>query len=155
MEETWKIFPVITLYQPWATWVMRGWKDIETRTHGRFISLVGREVLIHAGMKTDGSDYALKNPYLTKEQILFEPDEMINGHILGKVKVGRFQLLNDSHSKRALINCHDTKRYGLFLSEVEKFETTIPEKGEMGIWYYDLANRRKATKNQEQIQTLF
>lgn len=31
----------ISMWQPWAWWVMRGWKTIETRTHNRFKGLAG------------------------------------------------------------------------------------------------------------------
>jgi len=137
------IFPVITLYQPWATWIMRGWKDIETRTHDRFACLNTRTILIHAAMTTDGD--AINNPYLTREQIKFNPDEMVNGCILGSVHVYDFQKLNPEHSKRALIEC-DTKRFGLFLQAINKFDTPIPVKGNMGIWYYDLENKIKVKK---------
>lgn len=139
-------FPVITLYQPWASWIMRGWKTIETRTHNRFGSLFGLHVLIHAGQRTDDSDYAIRNPYLTKEQILLNPDEVVNGAILGKVFVYNFCSLDDAHSKRALIECKETKRWGLFLSDIEVFKEPIPCKGEMGIWYYDVVKQMKVKK---------
>lgn len=136
------ILPAITLYQPWATWVMRGWKPIETRTHNRFACLVDRSILIHAGMRTDAE--AINNPYLTREQILHNPAEIINGYILGKATVQAFGKLGAEHSNAALINCGSTTRYGLFLTNVEKFETPILAKGEMGIWYYDVEGRHKA-----------
>ena len=138
-----EIVPVITLYQPWATWVMRGWKDIETRTPNRFGCLLNQKVLIHAGQKTDAS--AINNPYLTKEQLLYNPDEMINGFILGSVFVKGFGLLNDSHSKRALIECV-TPRFGLYLKDINRWEIPVLEKGEMGIWYYDLVSMTKVKK---------
>lgn len=82
------IYPVITLYQPWATWIVRGWKTIETRTHNKFACLIGKTILIHAGQKTDAS--AINNPYLTKEQLLYNPDEVINGYILCSTHVKSF-----------------------------------------------------------------
>lgn len=48
-----EIYPVITLYQPWATWIMRELKTIESRTHARFNSLLYKTILIHAGQTTD------------------------------------------------------------------------------------------------------
>src|ERR1035437_8721493 len=96
------IYPAITLYQPWATWIIRTWKDIETRTHNKFASLEGHYILIHAGKTTDES--AINNPYLTKEQILENPDEMINGFIIGKAYCYQFEILDDRFSKRALID---------------------------------------------------
>lgn len=134
------IFPVITLYQPWATWIMREWKTIETRTHDRFKCLNGRTILIHAGMKTDES--AAYNPYLTPEQIFYNPDEVVNGCILGSAYVDGFSRLCQEHAKEALIECV-TPRFGLFLTNIDVFDEPIPAKGEMGIWYYDLKNREK------------
>ncbi len=137
------IYPVITLYQPWATWIMRGWKTIETRTHDRFKSLQGKKILIHAGKITDAT--AIRNPYLTTEQLVFNPDEMINGYILGSAYVSGFRLLNKGHASRALIEC-DTKRYGLFLENTIKFLYPVPVAGEMGIWYFDMHNLIKVKK---------
>lgn len=140
------IMPVITLYQPWATWVIRGWKLIETRTHDRFKSLVGRRILIHAGKKTDASDAVVKNPYLTREQLLYNPDEVINGYILGSALVQDFRVLDERDSRLALIDCCSVIRFGLFLNETLTFAKPIKEQGEMGIWYYDIDNMCKAKK---------
>jgi hypothetical protein len=139
-----EIYPVITLYQPWATWIMREWKTIETRTHNRFSSLVGKTILIHAGMTTD--ETAINNPYLTKEQLLENPDEMVNGFILGSVYIGACGWLcgDNYENKNALIET--TNRYGLFLKNIEKFDSPIPCKGEMGIWYFDMNKKEKIKK---------
>ena len=137
------IYPVITLYQPWATWIMRGWKTIETRTHNRFKSLDGKTILIHAGLTTDAT--AINNHYLTKEQILYKPDEIINGFILGSAYSLYLGCLDPDDSINALIEC-ETLRYGLLLENVNVFAHSIPEKGEVGIWYYDLKNKCKVKK---------
>lgn len=142
------IYPVITLYQPWATWIMREWKTIETRTHNRFASLKGQTILIHAGLTTDGSDLTVKNPYLTPEQIKQNPDEMVNGFILGSAFVKNFGELGVLNSKAALIDCYHTRRWGLFLDDIVKFEKPIHEKGEMGIWYYDMERKCKVKKSE-------
>lgn len=146
MEKEKEIYPVITLYQPWATWIMREWKTIETRTHSRFESLLRKRILIHAGMKTDYSKLTVENPYLTKAQILHNPNEVINGAILGKVYVDACGWLcgDEWENKSALIETND--RYGLFLEQIEKLDQPIPVKGEMGIWYYDLENKCKVKK---------
>jgi len=137
------IYPVITLYQPWATWIMRGWKTIETRTHERFACLNGKTILIHAGKLTDVN--AVNNPYLTEDQILLNPDEMVNGYILGSAYVADYSKLLTFNSKDALIECITT-RYGLFLDQIDRWETPIPEKGEMGIWYFDTDLKMKVKK---------
>lgn len=137
------IYPVITLYQPWATWIMRGWKTIETRTHNRFACLDKKTILIHAGQKTDAS--AMNNDYLTKEQLLHKPDEIINGFILGSAYAQHLGCLDPDDGVNALIECN-TLRYGLLLSSINVFEEPIAVKGEMGIWYYDLDKREKSKK---------
>ena len=147
------ILPVITLYQPWATWIMRGWKKIETRTHNRFKSLKGQRIIIHSGQKTDGSELTTKNPYLTFEQLIYEPDEVINGYLLGTADVYDFSKLNKQHSKNALIDCHSVERWGLHLINVQEFEYPILAKGEMGIWYFDLDKMEKCKKAENVNQT--
>ena len=133
---------------------MRGWKTIETRTHNRFSCLNDKIILIHAGLKTDAD--ARNNPYLTQKQLLYNPDEMVNGYILGSVHVNKIMSLNDDHSEAALINCHTeySCRFGLFLDSVKKFDTPIPVKGEMGIWYFDMDKKRKVKKTTTQT-TIF
>lgn len=131
------ILPVITLYQPWATWIMRGWKTIETRTHSRFSCLKGQRILIHAGLKTDHN--ALHVPYLTLEQLLLNPDEMVNGFILGSAFVKDFRLLIESDWQDALCDCTG-RLWGLFLEDIERWTYPIPENGSQGIWHYDTDN---------------
>lgn len=149
------ILPVITLYQPWATWIMRRWKTIETRTHNRLSCLNNRTVLIHSGQRTDDSDLTVKNPYLTTEQILYNPDEVINGYILGSVFIYDARKLTAEDSQRALIDCGTADRYGLFLSKVHKFPKPIAVKGEMGIWYFDIDNQQKVKKTASQTSIYF
>lgn len=140
---TYNILPVITLYQPWATWIMRGWKTIETRTHPRFSSLKGQRILIHTGKYTD--PHALHNPYLTLEQLLLNPDEMVNGFILGSAFVKDFRILNENDSAAALIECK-SQRWGLFLEDIERWSIPVRESGSLGIWYYDVDNLIKVKK---------
>ncbi len=147
MEPVTNIFPVITLYQPWATWIMRGWKTIETRTHNRFKCLEHRFILIHAGMNTDNTPWSRNNPYLTEQQIYENPKEMVNGYILGTAYVQAFSKLEGTASKRALIDCEIVDRWGLYLVGVRKFEEPIKCNGSMGIWYYDLDKKEKVKIN--------
>lgn len=142
--ETNNILPAITLYQPWATWIMREWKTIETRTHAKFAKLKGQRILIHAGKVTDGS--AATNPYLTPEQIMYKPEEVINGFILGSAFVHDFKPLNSLHSRAALIDCDNVERWGLFLSEIKRFDIPIKCSGEVSIWYFDMLKKAKLKK---------
>ena len=142
------ILPAITLYQPWATWIMREWKTIETRTHNRFACLNKKTILIHAGLTTDKSDIVVRNTYLTAEQFMQDPDEIVNGCILGSAYVYDYSELNIIHSQSSLIDCslNSPLRYGLFLEQVKIFDEPIPVSGGMGIWYYDMKNKCKIKK---------
>jgi hypothetical protein len=135
------IYPVITLYQPWAGWVVEGVKTIETRTHDRFKNLVGKTILIHSGQKYDLS--AINNPYLTKESFI---SCNWSGYILGSAFVSEFSELRNEHSKAACIECNVTKRYGLFLTDIKKFPYPIKAKGQMGIWYFDVNTKQPCKK---------
>jgi hypothetical protein len=137
-----KILPAITLYQPWATWVADELKLIETRTHNRFGCLLGKTILIHAGQTTD--KYALPNLYLSGREF----SEPVNGVILCKAFVNRVGKLSGIHSEKAMIDCETVERFGLYITNVEKFNIPIPVKGEMGIWYFDLERMQKVKKPQ-------
>jgi len=128
--------PVITLWQPWAQWIMLGWKTIETRTHSRFASLENKIIYIHAGGKWDKSALNLARPYLTKEQIEQTIDIIpMKSAIICSAHISKFDLLNNTHSKDALIECN-TERWGLFLNDIKQIEP-IYCKGSQGIWYYN------------------
>ncbi len=149
-----KIIPVITLKQPWASWVMDLLKGTESRVHKNFKSLVGKDFGIHAAQTYDLSHHVLKNPYLTQAQI----DASFSyptGAILGTVHGKEFLELNVEHEKEALIECRSVKRYGLRLINPKKFEIPIPCPGELAIWYYDLDKGIKVKKPSEKILTFF
>lgn len=139
------IIPVITLWQPWATWVIKGYKTIETRTHIRFKGLEGKTIGIHAGQAVDQSDHVIQNPYLAKS-ILIDSMVLPAGVLLGTAKVNEFRELNYTHEHAALIECEKVTRYGLFLSDIKEFERYPKVKGGMGIWYFDLDKMEKVKK---------
>lgn len=148
------IIPVITLKQPWASWVIEELKLIESRVHKNFKTLVGKDFGIHAAQTYDLSDYVLKNPYLSKEKI----DTSLSyptGVILGTVHGAGFLPLKKYHEQSALIECTSVQRYGLRLINAKKFLKPIPCPGELAIWYYDMEKGIKVKKPSDKIQTFF
>lgn len=128
--------PIISLWMPWANWVALGWKPIETRLHDRFKGLLGKRIGIHATTKWDDKAMEMAAPYLTYEQ--FEQTKnflRIGGAVICTAKVAGVRWLCNTpgDERRALIECN-TKRFGLFLEDVESIEA-IPAKGKQGIWY--------------------
>ena len=131
------LLPCITLYQPWATWIINGWKTIETRTHDKFRSLEGKTIGIHAGKHYDKNAYDVAMPYLdsnAKAILKSFPIDYSFGKLLGTAYVVNFGLLYESDSKGALIECK-TRRYGLFLTDIKILVPEIPLSGKQGIWY--------------------
>jgi hypothetical protein len=133
------IIPCITLWEPWASWIVLGWKTIETRNHSLFAVLEGKTIGIHAGRRWDRDAVTLAFPFLTKEQRVNMVEVAIRSAIIGTAKVIEHRRLTVTDSKRALIDCSSTLRYGLILDEIIRFDP-IPVKGKQGIWYYDLPN---------------
>jgi hypothetical protein len=131
---------IITLWQPWASFIAEGWKTIETRTHDRFKNLKGRTIGIHAGMKWDKDWYALASPYMTLEQrdkTFDMEDNYTRGKILCIAEVKKFGcLFGPDDSKKALIYCGFGNRHGLFLENIRLIEP-YPAKGKQGIWHFN------------------
>jgi hypothetical protein len=136
----------ITLWRPWAGWVARGWKPIETRLHDRFASLVGQRIGIHAGQFFDKDAMAAAMPYMSPEQCSpAEPLVHVGGVILCTALVTEGRWLTEADSKSALIDCKNVRRFGLVFEEVEKLSKPVPARGGQGIWIYGA----EPTKQQE------
>lgn len=62
-------YPAISIHQPWASFIAHGIKRTEGRTHGRFASLVGQRVAIHA-TKTWDKNWREKVPEALLESVV-------------------------------------------------------------------------------------
>lgn len=126
----------ITLHQPWASWVARGWKTIETRTHNRFASLKGQRIAIHASKHYDLNAFEAAAHYMTPSQIDLHVAQsvFIHGAIVCTAFVHRVAICNQLDCNNALIECNTT-RFGLYLNDIRRVEP-IPCKGHQGIWQY-------------------
>ena len=128
---------VITLWQPWASWVILGWKTIESRLHPRFASLAGERIGIHAGLTWDKKALDLASPYLIEAQIILTRGmpPLARGKLIGTVRAVEHRILSADDSRAALIDCENTTRYGLILKNPVTI-IPIPMKGRRGIWHY-------------------
>lgn len=134
--------PVITLWRPWSDWVVLGWKTIETRTHERFKSLLGKRIGIHSGLKWDTTAVMAAYKYMTDDQRLQTMDfsrDKSAGRIICTAMVKDFALLSANASPAALIEC-GSRRFGLFLTHVSRTpdEPWTRIKGAQGIQYVDV-----------------
>lgn len=135
---------IITLWQPWASWIAWGWKKIETRTHTKFHNLCGEIIGIHAGNKFDNSAIGLAS-----EVNAIDLDRMVKhnetiypkGQIIATAYVNSFMGLAPNHGYLSMIECK-TDRYGLFLTDVKAIEPPIICKGKQGIWNYEIDSKK-------------
>lgn len=134
---------VITLHQPWASFILFGWKTIETRTHHQFAGLVHQRIGIHASLEYDYKAHLVYKKYLsqTRKGIFLNIRRDISNTMLGKilctVYVTSARFLNSRDSKRALIDCSNNDRYGLILKDMIPLDPPIPATGQQGIWTYE------------------
>jgi hypothetical protein len=129
--------PAITLYQPWASWVLLGWKTIETRLHARMKSLKGRRIAIHAGKTWDSHAVKHASNYLPPgraDHTRSSESVWPRGAVIGTVFVLDFRTLFADNSRQALIDCGETLRYGMFLSGARELKRPIATRGFQGIF---------------------
>lgn len=144
--------PVITLIQPWASWVAMGWKTGETRTSFRLLnSLQGKYFLVHAGKAWDPHAIDAASPWMTKLQASRTSAFYGTTGILALVLAGKATCMTPEHEARALIKytyevpggvrdgyyeaAHYRQRWFLPLERVEPLDKPIPARGQQGIWY--------------------
>jgi hypothetical protein len=126
----------ISLWQPWATWILWGWKTIETRLHPRFWKLEGKRIGIHAAQKFDENWHQAAKPFLSSAMFARTVSfDHVRGALLCAVHVERHKPLNGHHSQCAMIDCESTPRFGLILRpDIQKFDPPIPMRGHQGIF---------------------
>jgi hypothetical protein len=130
--------PIITLHQPWCKWISLGWKTIETRLHDRFKNLKGKRIGIHVGKKWDQYAIITAMDYLTDDKLgMSNLLRDSGGYIICTAYVEDFRELKKEDSQKSLIDCENTKRFGLFLINIEKNDNATLKfyKGRQGIWY--------------------
>lgn len=133
----------ITLHQPWATFIVMGWKTIETRTHQRFKSLADQRIAIHAAKKRIDTD-ALVNPfrpYMDPLQCLnlWEFVNICRGKIICTATVTEARwapnvdfVERKEWNKKAM--CETAGMFCLFLEDVKPIVNKIPFRGRQGIF---------------------
>lgn len=127
--------PVISLWQPWGAWVIGGHKAIETRSHDKFRSLVGKRIAIHSTAKWDEDAFVRAMNHCDDARRLLT--EKTEPGIIGTVRVKDVRWLHQlGDSKEALIDCFTVDRFGLILADIQPC-ALIPCRGKQGIWYFD------------------
>lgn len=144
-------FPIITLIQPWASWVAMGWKTGETRTTARLLKqLENKFFFIHAGKAWDDQAIPVASAWLHPDKIAQTEEEFfgVRGHILAMALGGKARCMTPDDEPKALIDyCwvkppsmgnvepETMQRWFLPLERIDPLEKPIPARGQQGIWY--------------------
>lgn len=135
--------PALTLWQPWATFVVAGFKPIETRTHGRYRSLEGKRIAIHSALrKPKKAELDARFDWLKdhgRDDILEEcgwfMDIYPRGYILGTALVDEVRFMTPDDEDGALCDYYPGA-WAYVLNDARRFAEPIPCKGEQGIWHW-------------------
>ena len=129
----------ISLHQPWATFVTLKWKTIETRTHQRFKSLVGKRIAIHAAQKIGNMPELEYFPQMGQVQArnLFACIKRWRGVLLCTAKVTKAIwapnvdfVEREEWNRKAM--CDVAGKYCLFLEDIKPLKYRIPFRGRQG-----------------------
>ena len=124
---------VLTIKQPWASLIIQGYKRFEFRS---WQTKYRGELLIHAGKGIDKEAVKRLEKYI--------PEDMPLGKIIGKVKLvdcikmsPEFKEILLKENKDIYTDSSFKENYGWKLTDIQKFDEPIEEKGHLSLWKYD------------------
>ena len=126
---------VLTIQEPYATFIMKGFKRIETRS---FKTNYRGEIYIHAGLSNNflnkiSDDYILS---------LFDKSMLNHGKIICKARLTDciymtneyIEDLKSKNNREFMLGDYKVGRYAWILEDVEELDEKISVKGKLGIW---------------------
>ena len=138
------IYPVITIRQPWAAFVVNGIKDIENRTWRLPDAYRNCTVLVHASAKPkfDGIDFDRELNSRGITGVCFKPWADLSqkaGHIIGAV---RFKgVLADTLGDALPSPWADREATFWWMIEKATPLPPIPAKGRLNFWKFDYPHK--------------
>lgn len=131
---------VLSLLQPWASLVVMGHKQIETRS---WSTKHRGDLLIHASQGKSGGTLAHEPPF---SKYISSFDALPFGAIIGKVQLDDVLPIEQLFLSHASINKlsleerafgdYGPGRYAWLLSDPEIFSCPIPARGSLILWEY-------------------
>jgi hypothetical protein len=129
-----KTMKVLTIKQPWATLIMKGYKRFEFRS---WQTKYRGDLLIHAGKGIDKEAIKRLEKYL--------PKELLTGKILGKVTLVDCIKMSPEFKEELLKENRDIytkssfqENYGWQMDNVHVFKEPIEAKGHLSLWEYNI-----------------
>lgn len=142
----------ITVWQPWASLIIGGWKPYEFRPRPAPKGYAGKRIGIHASARhvkpsevrlllrqlRSGVNCGGLNPDCIPflERLYREPDAVPRSAILGTALLGRSVLSSDLWPEEFANDSDrmDKANWALPLSKIERFEPVVPSRGYQGWW---------------------
>lgn len=133
---------VLSIRQPWASLIIKGFKDVENRS---WRTSIRGEIAIHASASKTEDDWedatitvaAIRAiAFSEAEKWLIETigefDKLPRGAILGTVEI------IDCKRERTSL-WHFDENWGFYLQNPKELKKPIPSKGKLGFWDFDLS----------------
>jgi hypothetical protein len=136
---TYKPFPAITVYQPWASLIAYSFKEFETRHWQPPQTLIGQLIAIHAGKKWTDQE---KDWHKVYKQMFPEVREMPVplGCIVAMCRLTEVvpseMLVARINPREKATGNFDPGRYGWRLEVVKRADPPIAAQGKQGIWMW-------------------
>lgn len=129
---------VLTIKEPYATFIMQGLKKIETRSWN---TKYRGEIYIHTGKSKDFIK-KIKNPSVLN---LLENLELNYGNIICKAELidciymtkEFINKIKNENNNEYILGQYKVGRYAWILKNVQKLDKKIPAKGKLNIWTYN------------------
>ena len=139
----------LTVWQPWASIIIAGWKPYEWRDNNRAKAYAGQRIVIHAGARPmqrrelldllyrleHGPTALLVRPCLELvDRILNEGAQLPLASGLGTVLLGRPRRATEIMAGVADSDRIDQHKWGWPMSDPRPFEPVVPARGFQGFW---------------------
>lgn len=132
--------PVLSLHQPWATWIARARKTIETRPHARYRGLLGRQISIHAAMRLERAAWVIAAPYQPigweGHPAEFGTPQMPAGALVATAVISGVRPMTTMDCYDALCDW-SPGRWAYVFCDVRPLRDPIYLRGHQGIWYME------------------
>ena len=125
----------LSIQEPFATWIAKGYKRIETRGYSAWKKYIGKEVYIHASSKFWKD--------LTEEQkkfMLQYPEKYKPGYIIAKGILKEslpYKELSLTGQERQL-GFYGEGRWGWCFENVKLLDEPIKASGQLGFWKFEI-----------------
>jgi hypothetical protein len=138
---------VISIWNPYAILLVRGFKNIETRGWPAPRTIIKKRIgiastkIIRPEQRSVLSDEVFRF-YYEKTGLSCDLNQLPNGYLLGTAVLSSCDIitdddLNDITEEEQIYGIYETGRYAWRFREQTIFDTPIPVRGAQGIWELD------------------